>query len=297
MEKEETETTTQHIPPKPPDITTIYTTSTTITPKTTNGTSAGLQTTFKEKLLAPEFMIHINMPEDEQTMEEQQLTEDQIPQTSNDLQEGIRTIHLTEEDKNRMYLPWRYSLIIKLLGKRIQHQYLKKKLQKMWKPSDNFPLIDLGSDYFIVKFNKEENMVSALQNGPRFINGFFLSLKKWEPNFVASHATQERSAIWIRLPQLPTEFYDAIILKKIGNTIGNLLKIDACTSAALRGRYARLCIEMKLEEPVQSCILIGNYKQEIIYEGEHILCKACGRLEHTIHHCPHTKLTPASPDL
>ncbi|XP_070006154.1 uncharacterized protein [Nicotiana sylvestris] len=66
---------------------------------------------------------------------------------------------------------------------------------------------------------------------------------------------------------------------------------------ALRERYARLCIEMQLEEPVQPCISIGNYKQQIIYEGEHILCKACGRLGHTTQHCSYTKLTPISRDV
>ncbi|XP_009765529.1 uncharacterized protein [Nicotiana sylvestris] len=134
-----------------------------------------------------------------------------------------------------------------------------------------FPLIDLGSDYFIVKFNNEENIITALQNGPWFVNGFFLSIKKWEPNFIASEATQERSAIWI------------------GNTIGRLLKIDACTSATLREKYARLCVEMPLDEPVQTCIFIGKYMHQIIYEGEQILGKLCGRLGHTIQCCTHTK--------
>ncbi|XP_009785180.1 uncharacterized protein [Nicotiana sylvestris] len=242
-------------------------------------------------------MMYSDMVENEHAREEQNKTEDSMLLKSNELHEGIRTIQLSEKDKNRMYLPWKHSLIIKLLGKRIQHQYLEKKIQKIWKPSENFPLIDLGSDYFIAKFSKEKNMISALQNGPWFINGFFLSIKKSEPNFKASNATQERSVIWLQLPQLPTEFYDAIILKKIGNTIGKLLKIDACTSAALRERYARLCIEMQLEEPVQPCISIGNYKQQIIYEGEHILCKACGRLGHTTQHCSYTKLTPISRDV
>ena len=59
---------------------------------------------------------------------------------------------------------------------------------------------------------------------------------------------------------LPTEFYDAIILKKIRDYIGKLLNTDACMSATMRGRYARLCVEVPLKKPVKSHIKIGNYK-------------------------------------
>lgn len=112
----------------------------------------------------------------------------------------------------------------------------------MWKSSESFLLIDLGSDYYIVKFAIEENMFKALNGGPWFINGSYLSLQRWSPNFVASEARPHITAVWVRLPNLPTEFYDALILQKIGNKIGKLVKTNAFTSTTLRGRYARLCL-------------------------------------------------------
>lgn len=33
----------------------------------------------------------------------------------------------------------------------------------LWKPSESFPLIDLGEDYYIVRFNKEENMINSIK--------------------------------------------------------------------------------------------------------------------------------------
>ncbi|XP_019235690.1 PREDICTED: uncharacterized protein LOC109216017 [Nicotiana attenuata] len=153
----------------------------------------------------------------------------------------------------------------------------------------SFPLIDLGEQYFIVKFNKEENLETVLQKGPWFVFGHFLSVQRWEPNFVPAMAKQVLTAIWIRLPNLPTEFYDLEIVGKVGNTIGRLLKVDACTSAALRGRYARLCIELPLRKPVKSNAWIGNHKQQILYEGENLLCKNCGCLGHIARQCT-TKL-------
>ncbi|XP_075080585.1 uncharacterized protein LOC142166070 [Nicotiana tabacum] len=202
------------------------------------------------------------------------------------LSQNMKHIILTEDDRERMYNPWKYSLIIKLIGKRLVHHYLKRKTQELWKVDENYPLIYLGEDYCTIKLTKKESMTRILHDGPWFINGFFLSVQKWVPNFVATNAYQNYTAVWIRLPQLLTEFYDGIILTKIGNCNGKLLKVDACTSATLRGRYARLCVELPLDQPVQNFIMIGHHKQPILYEGEGFLCKVYGRLGHSSRICP-----------
>nr|XP_033514387.1 uncharacterized protein LOC117279048 isoform X1 [Nicotiana tomentosiformis] len=142
------------------------------------------------------------------------------------------SVPITLEDKQRIYHPWKYSLIIKLQGRRILHQILKQKIQDLWKISEKFPLIDLGNDYFIVKLQKEENMNLILQKGPWFIYGNFLSIQRWQPNFVATEARQTYSAVWVRLPQVPTEFYDGKMLQKIGGAIERLLKVVNAPSEA-----------------------------------------------------------------
>lgn len=78
--------------------------------------------------------------------------------------------------------------------------------------------------------------------------------------------------------------------KKIGNKIEKLLRIDACTSSTLRGRYARLCMEVPMDMQVKSCIYTGNYKQQIHHEGENFLCKNYGRLGHSQTKCQYVNL-------
>ncbi|XP_070013163.1 uncharacterized protein [Nicotiana sylvestris] len=242
---------------------------------------------FKDKLLANEMdnNISLDSPSPHQSPMDihYDLENKTYPQTPP--QDQKVSVPITIEDKQRIYYPWRHSVINKLQRKRIPHDILKKKLTDLWKPSEPFPLIDLGEDYYIVYFNKEENMTNAIQTGPWFIYGRFLSVQRWVPNFVASQATQSFTAIWIRLPQLPIEFYDRVILQKKGSTIGRLLKIDACTSAALRGRYARLCVELLLNKPVTPFIFIGSHKQYIHYKGDNLLCTNCGHLGHSIKQC------------
>lgn len=156
------------------------------------------------------------------------------------LNEGYK-VSLSSEDLQCIYHPWKHLVIIKLLWKCVRHHYLRKKVQEQWKITENFPLIDLGADYYVVKFTKKKNLAKVMHQGLWFINENFLSVQKWESNFVASEPNPLNTAIWVRLPHLPTEFYDGVVLRKIGNIIGRLLRVDACTSATLRGRYARLC--------------------------------------------------------
>lgn len=68
-----------------------------------------------------------------------------------------------------------------------------------------------------------------------------------------SRVKQTLTAIWVRLPELPTEFYYEKILSKVGNKMERLLKVDACTSTTLRGSYARIYVELPLNKLNPSC--------------------------------------------
>lgn len=97
--------------------------------------------------------------------------------------------------------------------------------------------------------------------------GAYLLVRVWEPNFAPKDSQIETTAIWVRLPQLLTEFYDSILLQRVGRKIGRLLKIDAYTLATLRGRYAWICVQVPMDTPLKSSFTIDNHKQQLHYEG------------------------------
>lgn len=170
------------------------------------------------------------------------LTIENTPNSHNqDCGEEDEAICLTLEDKVRLYTPWENAVIIKLFGRRCNHQYLKAKLSALWKLKENLTLIDLGDDFYTIKFDLKESQSKVLREGPWFVTGHFISVRKWEPNFVPSGYQIDSTAIWLRLPQLPTEFYDKKILERVGRKIGTLLKIDSCTSSTLREVRENLC--------------------------------------------------------
>ncbi|XP_019257748.1 PREDICTED: uncharacterized protein LOC109235961 [Nicotiana attenuata] len=229
-----------------------------------------LQTLLLDKHLSP------NTDNISSTIPTATLTDEVSLQADND----DNFIPISAHDKSRLYEPWKYSVIIKLFGRKIAHHILRNKLIDLWKPTEQLPLIDLGSVFFLIKYKKEENMMTTLHGGPEFILNHFLSVRRWEQKFIASSTQLTYSALWMRLPELPSEFYDLEILQRVGSKLGKLLKIDSCTSSTTRGRYAQICIEVPLEKPLKTHVNIGHHRQIIQYEGLNLIRMLCGRFGH-----------------
>lgn len=109
-------------------------------------------------------------------------------------------IHLSKKELYRIYQPWINSVIIKVFGRKVPYIYLKQKLQDLWKSSKQVTLINLGNDYHVVKFQSEANKNKVLHEGPWFVAGNFMSVRKWEPNFVPNEETITRTTIWEDYP-------------------------------------------------------------------------------------------------
>ena len=202
-------------------------------------------------------------------------------------QDGDIRIGFSKEEKMRMRAPWQKALIIKTFGRRMTFSFLVERIRKMWNPCGGMDCIDLGYDYYLVKFELMEDVDTILKGGPWFIGQQFLAIRQWEPGFKASKATLSSVAVWLRLPELPLEYYEPNALKKIGSAIGPVLRIDSHTVNWERGRFARLCVQVNLDKPLVRRIFIGKIEQSVLYEGINALCFSCGRIGHKLEACPY----------
>ena len=100
--------------------------------------------------------------------------------------------------------------------------------------------------------------------------------------------------MWIHLEQLPIEYYHQEFLKHVGKKLGKLLKVDAITSAAIRGRYARVCVQINMANPLPKRVKIGSFWQDIVYENLSMLCYRCSRLGHREPQCTEGLSSPAT---
>nr|POE93837.1 hypothetical protein CFP56_16151 [Quercus suber] len=131
----------------------------------------------------------------------------------------------------------------------------------MWNPKGGMDCIDLGFDFFLIKFELREDVDYILKGRPWFIGQHFLAIRQWEPKFQASTTTLSSVVVWLRLPELPIEFYEHKALLKIGRVIGPVLRIDANTVNGVQRWFGCLCVQVNLDKPLVKTIILGKLKQ------------------------------------
>lgn len=95
-------------------------------------------------------------------------------------------------------------------------------------------------------------------------------------------------AMRIRLPKLSIEYYDPGVLRKVGNAIGPVLQVNLNTTSEVRGRFTRICIQVNLDKPLITSILLKGVVQEVLYEDINTLCFSCGWVGHRQEGCLYT---------
>lgn len=197
------------------------------------------------------------------------------------------SITLGKDDLNRLRQPWRSAVIFQPMGKSIGYHFLCSRVDKLLKARGEYEVIDLGYDCFLFKFDQLEDRERVLTEGPWMIADHYLTVRCWSPEFRPSMDTISKIPVWVRLPELPIEYFDEDLLFRLGAFLGKPLKIDTNTALAARGRFARLCVEIGLDKPLVSKVKIGNLWQKMEYEGLHSICFSCGRVGHREEVCPY----------
>ena len=148
----------------------------------------------------------------------------------------------------------------------------------------------LGNGFFLTRLSLREDYENILKRGPWFIGEHFLSIRPWEPDFRPETASVTSVAVWVRLNGLPIEYYNSEAFYYIGKTISNVLRVDTQTATEARGRFVRMCVQIDMEKPLITTVLIGKFEQQVCYEGIQKLCFSCGRIGHRKEACPDTVL-------
>ncbi|QHO28903.1 uncharacterized protein LOC127740571 [Arachis duranensis] len=202
------------------------------------------------------------------------------------IEEGLFNIVISEETERKLWKSWWNTLIVKLLGRKVGYAEMKRRLEIMWSNKGSLDVIDLGQDFYLVKFYANEDFDFALLEGPWKLYDHYLTVRLWEPNFNPQTATIDKVTAWIRPPGLPIKLYDRNILRKIENIIGRTVKVDSNTAELCRGKFARLCVEVDLTKPLIGRYLINGREYRVEYEGIHQICFSCGRIDHEQKDCP-----------
>lgn len=146
------------------------------------GTSLSNKLSFRDKLMGEILGAYSQAFSFSDHMDVESKSDEEIEE----VREGLATISLFKETKQRIRAPCAKSLIVKVFYKTVGYNFLHAKLMGLWKPARRVDMVDLGRDFFLLRFLLVEDLELVLKKGPWFIGELFLSIRKWEANFKPS---------------------------------------------------------------------------------------------------------------
>lgn len=111
-------------------------------------------------------------------------------------------VHIDESVFEGLYAPWQDALVVSLLDKSIGYNMMKDRLTRLWKLTAGFDIMDIGSGFYMVKFEEELDRSKVMDDGPWMIFDHYLTVQSWSLDFVSPKAKIERTMVWIRFPGL-----------------------------------------------------------------------------------------------
>lgn len=181
---------------------------------------------------------------------------------------------------------WKQCMIVKVLRRNISIAVLSKRLREMWKPRGAMHVMDLPRQFFMIRFEREDEYIAALTGGPWRAFGSYLMVQAWSPEFDPLRDEIVTTPVWVRLSNIPVNFYHKAILLGIAKGLGKPIKVDVTTLNFERARFARVCVEVNLQKPLKGTVMINGERYFVSYEGLTNICSLCGIFGHAVHVCP-----------
>lgn len=194
-------------------------------------------------------------------------------------------IPLSDEEIGLWSKPWRNTLIVKVLGKRVNFRLLENRLLRSWQKNGTIKITDLADDYYLVRLSSKGDYRHAIFEGPWKVADHYLIVQRWRPFFSLNASMSKNVAVWIRIPKHPIELCNDKFLWRIGSKLCTMLKVAKLTSIHDCGKFATICVELDLDKQLESHIVIRGAKLYLEYEGLHSICFQCGKYGHKKDHC------------
>ncbi|KAG7576302.1 Ribonuclease H domain [Arabidopsis thaliana x Arabidopsis arenosa] len=181
---------------------------------------------------------------------------------------------------------YKQCMVVKVLGRHLTVAALNRKLQELWKPRGNMFVLDLPKQFFMIRFDLEEDYMAAVTGGPWRVFGSIMLVQAWSPDFDPMTDEIATTPVWVRIANIPVNFYHRAILMGIAEGLGRPIKVDLTTMKVERARFARVCVEVDLKKPLKGSVVVNGVRYYVAYEGLSNICSLCGLHGHTVGGCP-----------
>lgn len=142
-------------------------------------------------------------------------------------------VEFDDEDTTAARLQWGNSLVGYFIGKSPPFFAVKNSLEKAWRLKD-LEIITMADGFYLFKFHHHDAGQTILDEGPWFVHGHPLILRRWSKDIAMYRKKLETIPIWVRFPNLNFCFRSSSALSKIASVIGRPICMDHATASGTR---------------------------------------------------------------
>ena len=203
---------------------------------------------------------------------------------------GIKiTQDFYERGRNFCKTNFRGRLVLKKGDKPYTTKDIESKLQKLWKIRGAWRMLSLGRGFYEFFFSNETDMRTVWAAGTMNLKPGLLRLFEWSKDFNMHTQHNTHAQVWIRLLELPREYWMEWTLREIASAVGTPLLIENATTKRLFGHYARILVDMDLSRKLFHEIVVERegfaFTLEVAYERLSDFCTHCQAIGHNVTAC------------
>ncbi|XP_019455177.1 PREDICTED: uncharacterized protein LOC109356305 [Lupinus angustifolius] len=175
---------------------------------------------------------------------------------------------------------------------------LRSKLLPLWNMIGKWSMVSLGKGFYEFSFASLEDMRMICAIGSWSLKPGFLRMFLWTPDFNPALQKQSHTQCWVKIHNLPQEYWNPRILFSIAGGIGTPISLDEATHNRTFGHFAKVLVELNLKSNLPDQILVERdnfaFFVAIEYENLPAFCHHCQAIGHNEVQC--RKNNNAKPD-
>lgn len=184
-------------------------------------------------------------------------------------------------------------MILKQGTKPMATPILKDTVDRVWNIEGDWHLITLGKGYFNIQFLNHSEYERIFRKRSWQIEFELFRLQRWTPEFNPYKLASPLVNVWVRIYEIPQEYFHEHIIEAIASVLGNVISMDQRTKDGTMCHYARVLVELDLWKEKEHYIMFERSGHcsiaSVGYEPHPDFCSFCQVVGHSIHVCRSNK--------
>lgn len=203
--------------------------------------------------------------------------------------EGIPAIILTSIEEDQLRKQRENTLIMKFSAGMPNLYEIRSHIHSEWN-LERAPAVGiLDQRHVTLHMASTMDTNRALARTKNKITTSMFRLFRWTPEFEIGKDSS-LAAVWVKMYNLPLHYFNESSITRLGSILGNVVGVHPSTKNLTQQRYAKVCVELDVSQPLLEKLWIGTSKDygweiSLEYEGNHAYCEYCGLLGHTLGLC------------